>query len=66
MESVHVIQVRVISTYAIILLLFKISFFDTTAKYAMLMNIYTALTPNIAIGAARLIVRTGSLISESA
>ena len=41
------------------------SFLETTAKYEMLMQRYTAMTEAMARGAARLIVRKGSRTSES-
>ena len=55
-----------IVTNATICRLSKISFLETTEKYATLMKRYTAMSENIASGAARLIVRTGSRTSDNA
>jgi hypothetical protein len=65
-ENQHNASAAYCRAYATILRLFRISLLDTTAKYATFISIYTALTPNMAIGAARLIVGTGFLISDSA
>jgi len=53
-------------TNATICRLSKISFLETTEKYATLMKRYTTVTENMASGAARLIVRTGSRTSDKA
>ena len=53
------------TTNATIRLLSSMSLLETTAKYEMLMKMYTAATENTARGAASLMVRTGSRTSES-
>ena len=52
-------------TNATIRLLSSMSLLETTAKYEMFMNMYTAATENTARGAASLMVRIGSRTSES-
>jgi hypothetical protein len=52
--------------YAMICLLPRISPFETAAKKATFIKIYTAVTVTIARGAALFIVFTGSLTSDKA